>query len=191
MISVKLTKSILLSLWCLSVHCSASETGGLAKATHLEVGPCAEAKAKGRIGHCVPALTAVIVATTSSLSSRISKTGDRFGIVLTKAVEADGVAVLPEGLGGQGEVVHAKNSGAGVGGELILAARYLDLRTSRLKLRSMKTLARGKDQIDSAIAVSAIVHPIVGLFVRGGHIDFPAGSVAEAKTAEEVWIDVK
>jgi hypothetical protein len=132
----------------------------------------------------------VILATTSPLSSRISKTGDRFGIVLTKAVEADGVAVLPDGLGGEGEVVHAKSSGAGVGGELILAARYLDLRTSRLKLRSMKTLARGKDRIASAIAVSTIA-PIVGLFVRGGHIDIPAGSVAEAKTAEEVWIDVK
>jgi hypothetical protein len=190
MLTLKLMKGIPLGLLGISVSSSASETGRIAQATHVEAGTCAEAKAEGRLGYCVPALTAVVLATTSSLSSRTSKTGDRFGIVLTKAVEANGVVALPEGLGGEGEVVHAKSSGAGVGGELVLAARYLDLKTSRLKLRSMKTLARGKDQIDSAIAVS-IISPIGGLFVRGRHLDIPAGAVAEAKTAEEVWIDAK
>ena len=190
MLTLRLMKGIPLGLLCISVSSSASETGRLAQATHVEAGPCAEAKAEGRVGYCVPALTAVVLATTSSLSSRTSKTGDRFGIVLTKAVEADGVVALPEGLGGEGEVVHAKSSGAGVGGELVLAARYLVLKTSRLKLRSMKTISRGKDQIDSAIAVS-IISPIGGLFVRGRHLDIPAGAVAEAKTAQEVWIDAK
>ena len=103
-------------------------------------------------------------------------------------VELDGVTLIPLRLRGAGEVVHAKSSGAGVGGELILAARYLDLPNNRVKLRSMKLGARGKDQIDSAIALS-IISPVGSLFVRGKHIDIPAGTLAEAKTAEEVWID--
>jgi hypothetical protein len=110
--------------------------------------------------------------------------------VLTKAVEANGVVVLPQGLRGEGEVVHAKASGAGVGGELVLAARHLDLQNRRVKLRSMKILARGKDQLDIVYVVTAI-SPISGFLVRGKHIDTPAGAVAEAKTAEEIWIDAK
>jgi hypothetical protein len=190
MLTLRLTKGILLGLLCISVSSSASETGQLAQVTPAEAGSCSEAKAEGRLGYCVPALTAVVLATTSSLSSRTSKTGDRFGIVLTKAVEANGVVVLPQGLRGEGEVIHAKSSGAGVGGELILAARYLDLQNHRVKLRSMKILARGKDQMDTAYLVAAI-SPIGGLLVRGKHIDTPSGAVAEAKTAEEFWIDAK
>jgi hypothetical protein len=107
--------------------------------------------------------------------------------VLAKAVELDGAVLLPEGVRGEGEVVHAKGSGSGVGGELILAARYLLLQNTRLKLRSMKALAHGKDQIDGALAVSIAV-PVAGFLVRGKQVDVPAGTIAEAKTAEEVWI---
>ncbi len=190
MLTLRLMKGIPLGLLCISVSSSASEVDQIAQATNVEAGPCAAAKVEGRLGYCVPALTAVVLATTSSLSSRTSRTGDRFGIVLTKAVEANGVVVLPQGLTGEGEVVHAKASGAGVGGELVLAARHLDLQNGRVKLRSMKILARGKDQIDTAFVVAAI-SPIGGLLVRGKHIDTPAGAIAEAKTAEEVWVDAK
>lgn len=188
MFALRLMKGVQLGLLCISVSSSLSETPGLAHTTPLETGICAAAKAEGRQGHCVPALTTIVLATTSSLSSRVSKTGDRFGLVLAKPVEADGVAVLQEGLRGEGEVVHAKSAGAGVGGELILAARYLELQNGRVKLRSMKIVARGKDQIDTAFAF-AMISPIGGLLVRGKHIDIPAGALAEAKTAEDVWID--
>lgn len=182
-----LTRGLFSGFVLFSASSGASETGPSELPAQVALGPCAQAISEGRLGRCVPALTPVVLATTSPLSSRTSKTGDRFEVVLAKAVELDGAVLLPEGVRGEGEVVHAKGSGSGVGGELILAARYLLLQNTRLKLRSMKALAHGKDQIDGALAVSIAV-PVAGFLVRGKQVDVPAGTIAEAKTAEEVWI---
>lgn len=84
-----------------------------------------------------------------------------------------------------GEVVHAKKTGVGVGGELILAARFIDFRGQQIRLRSMQLGGKGKDNQALAFAVGATLGP-PALFIRGKHIEVPEGSLATAKTAAQV-----
>jgi hypothetical protein len=90
-----------------------------------------------------------------------------------------------------GEVVHAKKSGgSGAAGELVLAARYLDVDGRRLRLRSLKLVPKSTSNVDAVhalnIASSAAPVPIalVGFLITGGQAVVPQGTQAQAKTAE-------
>jgi hypothetical protein len=97
-----------------------------------------------------------------------------------------------------GEVVHAKKAGgSGTAGELILAARYLQIGERRLQLRSMRLAVAGKgavgavDAFNAASVVSPLPVGLLGFAVTGSNIDVPAGSIAVAKSAQEfVFVDV-
>ena len=83
-----------------------------------------------------------------------------------------------------GEVVHAKKAGgSGAPGELVLAARYVDVNGRRLGLRSMHLSAVGQDHRGIVVAASVAVSAFA-LLVRGGETTITAGARAEAKTAE-------
>lgn len=99
----------------------------------------------------------------------------------------DGQQLIPAGVTGMGEVVHAKKTGVGVGGELVLAARYLDFNGQQIKLRSMQVGGQGKDNQALTFAVGATVG-LPALFIRGKHIVVPEGSLATAKIAAQVVI---
>jgi hypothetical protein len=94
-----------------------------------------------------------------------------------------------------GEVIHAQKSGfGGRGGELIIAARYIEAGTQRITLRSLKPLAgpyAGKNHSDAALAVSMVPYAgLVSLFITGGEIVIPAGTQALALTAVETPVTV-
>lgn len=132
----------------------------------------------------VAALTPVTIEIAAMLGSKLSKTGDTFPIRLAAPILVDGNAVIPAGTGGMGEVVHAKKGGgSGAPGELVLAARYLDVDGRRLRLRSLHVTAVGKDRIGEA-GVVGVTFGVIGLLVTGGESIVPEGSIAEAKTAE-------
>lgn len=133
---------------------------------------------------CLPALTEVLIKIDQPLSSRSSVTGEGFAISLVSDVTRDGKVMIPAGTQGKGEVVHAKKTGLGVGGELVLAARYLEFQGHRVRLRSMKLGGRGQDNQELAFAVGVAVG-LPAMFIRGKHIDIPAGALAVAKTAED------
>jgi hypothetical protein len=149
---------------------------------------CAVAVAKKLQGTCIPSLTPVRIELTEALSSRTSVTGQTFGISLAYPVVIDGRELIPAGTKGRGEIIHAKKTGVGVGGELVLAARYLNLGNRQLRLRSMKFNGAGRDQQDLAFA-AAVAVGLPALFIRGKHIDVPMGAFADAKTAEAFWLD--
>ena len=149
---------------------------------------CAVAVAKKLQGTCIPPLTPVRIELAEALSSRTSITGETFAISLAYPVVIDGREVVPAGAKGGGEIIHAKKTGAGVGGELVLAARYLSLGDRQLRLRSMKLNGAGRDQQGLAFAVGVAVG-LPALFIRGKHIDVPTGAFADAKTAEAFWLD--
>ncbi len=150
--------------------------------------PCRAAVAANRSGTCLPALTRVILELRDAASSRTSTTGDRFKLALSSPVVVDGHVLIPAGTPGEGEIVHAKKTGVGVGGELVLAARFLELGNQKIRLRSMHLTGEGKDQQGLAFAVGAAVG-LPALFIRGKHIDVPVGALAEAKIADDAWID--
>lgn len=137
---------------------------------------------------CVPALTQLIISLDAPISSRTAKTGESFTFSLAEPILLNGEIVVPAGAKGVGEVVHAKGTGLGVGGELVLAARTLDVYGKPVRLRSMKFGVTGKDQQDLAFAVGVAVG-LPALFIRGKHIDIPQGAIAGAKLAEDLILD--
>ena len=149
---------------------------------------CAVAVAKKLQGTCIPPMTSVRIELAEALSSRTSITGETFAISLAYPVVIDGREVVPAGAKGRGEIIHAKKTGVGVGGELVLAARYLSLGDRQLRLRSMKLNGAGRDQQGLAFAVGVAVG-LPAMFIRGKHIDVPTGAFADAKTAEAFWLD--
>jgi hypothetical protein len=137
----------------------------------------------------LPAATPIVIAIEAQVGSKVSQTGQSFPIRLAQPVMVDGIEVLPAGLKGEGQVVHAKKGGmAGSAGELVLAARYLDLGGRRIELRSFKfieegdqLLSRGKDNVDLASATNAVIGPL-GFLIGGGNTLIEPGTLASAKT---------
>lgn len=139
----------------------------------------------------VPALTPIEIAVDAELGSKISTSGQMFPLHLASAIIVDGKEIVPAGTQGQGEVVHAKKAGgSGAPGELVLAARYLQIGERRLKLRSMRIGQVGKDAVNGVTAFNAVAAAtlppvsIIGFAVTGRNVIYPAGTVAAAKTAE-------
>ena len=130
----------------------------------------------------------ILIAIDREVGSKVSATGDVFPIRLAEPVVVDGVELLPAGIAGEGQVVHAKKGGmAGAAGELLLAARYLDHGGRRIELRSFKfieagdeSLTRGKDNVGLASATNAVIGPL-GFLIGGGNTIIAPGTVATAK----------
>ena len=144
----------------------------------------------------IPARTMVEIEILDRVNSKLSKTGERFAISLAEPLTIDGRLVAPAGTRGVGEVVHAAKAGAaGKAGELILAARYLELGDVRIPLRTFRYgRSQGKDNSGAvnagnmAAAAFLPVASVLGFLVSGGNVDIPAGTRANAQTAEEMML---
>jgi hypothetical protein len=139
----------------------------------------------------IPALTPVRLELLAPLGSKISKSGDSFPIRLAEPLVIDGTRRLPAGVAGMGEVVHAKKAGgSGAPGELVLAARYLEVCGRRLRLRSMHLSPTGTSSMNTvnALNVASAASPLpiglLGFAIHGGQVTVPTGTIADAKTAE-------
>lgn len=144
----------------------------------------------------IPALTPVRIEILATLSSKISKTADTFPIRLAQPIHIGERDVVPAGATGLGEVIHAKKSGgSGAAGELVLAARYIEVNGQHLRLRSLRLAMKGHskvgtvDAINVGSAASLLPIGLIGLFITGGQATVPQGMIADAKTAEAFTID--
>jgi hypothetical protein len=138
----------------------------------------------------VAAGTLIEIEVGEALDSSRHKRGDNFAISLHAPVTVGDALIIPAGTPGVGEVVHAERArGGGKPGELILAARYLELGGRRIPLRGMKLGAVGLDKTQKAMAIGMI--PVVGLFsfVRGGETQIPQGTLASAKLVDAFVLD--
>ncbi|HEX8668781.1 MAG TPA: hypothetical protein VF727_10470 [Allosphingosinicella sp.] len=141
-------------------------------------------------------LTPVELEITDKVSSRSAKPGDKFAIRLAEPLVVDGHILAPAGASGIGEVVHAaKGGGMGKAGELILAARYIEVGDRHIPLRTLRYgRSQGKDNSTAATAGSTVagalvpVGALVGFLVQGGEVDIPAGTRANAKIAADTAI---
>jgi hypothetical protein len=136
----------------------------------------------------VPALTPLYVRIDAELSSKKSRNGDRFPIHVDEDVRIGDVVVIPAGSVGEGEVIHAaKSGGGGKPGELLVAARFIRVGEQEIRLRSFSLGAKGRDRSDTALGTSIVLGPL-GLFVVGGVMTIPSGTVGGAKTAAEIQL---
>jgi hypothetical protein len=134
----------------------------------------------------VPALTPLYVRIDQEISSKKHKNGDRFPILIAEDVRIGEVVVIPAGSAGEGEVIHAARSNmGGKPGELIVTARFVRVGDLEIRLRSLSLGVKGRDRADESLATSIVTGPF-GLFIVGGAMIIPQGTVAGAKTAVEV-----
>lgn len=131
--------------------------------------------------------TAVVLEILDPLDSGLVKRGDKFRIRLAEPVSVEGKIVLPAGIEGQGEIVHAaKSRGGGKAGELLIAARYLQRNEAiQVRLRGMKLGGQGKDNTALAVGLSVAVG-VFAFFVQGDEIVIPPGTLAQAKIAQDI-----
>jgi hypothetical protein len=123
----------------------------------------------------IPADTPLQIEIVNAVTSKTAKTGDRFAIRLAAPLVLAGKTVLPAGSSGIGEVIHASHVTfmGNKPGELIVAARYLDINGSRLLLRGFRINQTGKKGI--------VWGETTGPIAIANNVDIPAGSIAIAK----------
>lgn len=142
----------------------------------------------------VPARTPVEIEIVETVNSKTNNSRDAFAFRLAEPLSVEGRVVAPAGTPGVGEVVHAARARAGgKAGELILAARYLDLNGTRVPLRSLRYgRSTGADNIGAVTVgnmVAAAVLPaaaVLGYLIVGGEVNIPAGTRANAQTSAEI-----
>jgi hypothetical protein len=135
----------------------------------------APAAASPRACPSIPAGTVLNIAVIDNVGSRKARSGDAFRIALADALVIDEKEVIPAGTQGMGEVIQASHPTFlhTDAGELILAARYLELEGQRLPLRGFRIIANGIRYINFLPQVSEHVE----------NVEVPAGSTATAKVA--------
>lgn len=130
----------------------------------------------------------VEVEVTQALTSKTSKPGDGFDLRVAEPVVVDDVVMIPAGVVGRGEVVHAARAGwAGKAGELILAARYLSCGDEQVPLGRLRFGAAGKSRVGSAFTASMLV-PFAGVLIVGGEVTVAPGTKGNARIAGNIAI---
>ncbi len=134
----------------------------------------------------LPAETVVRIELADAVNSKDRARGDKFAIRLAQPIVIDGKVLAPAGTPGGGEVVYAERaSGGGAPGKLVLAARYIDVGSTRVHLKAFNLAAGGESEFTEMRVASEIIGP--GVFLINGHnVLYPAGTRARAKVAEDV-----
>lgn len=138
------------------------------------------------------ALTPLRLRVEGEISSKTHVTGDKIVIILADALRVTDTLAIPAGTRGVGEVVHSAKKGmGGKAGELLIAARTLDLAPGiSIPLRSFRIApAKGTNQEGTAMGLSiaaGVVGGIASMIITGGSALIPNGSEAFAKTAANV-----
>lgn len=136
----------------------------------------------------VPANTTVELEILDLLNSSQQKRGDKFRLRVAEPLVLDGVTLIPSGIQGMGEVVHAAAArGGGAPGELLIAARWLDIDGQSLRLRGLKLGVTGGDNSGMALGVSFAAGPFA-MYIRGREIEIPAGTRVNARLADDATL---
>lgn len=138
----------------------------------------------------IPAGLTVEIAIDRPLDSKTTQAGNRFPILLAAPIVSEGRELLPAGVRGEGEVVHAERARAGgKAGEMILAARYLDCNGTRIALGYFRMGGAGRGAAGGSMAVGLVV-PFGNMLVSGENYRVAKGALATARTRAETRIDV-
>lgn len=132
----------------------------------------------------LPAGTLVALRVDQDLKSQTSKRGDKFSISLAHDIWLNDRIAIPAGTKGVGEVIHSSGKGfGGRAGELIVAARYLEVNGQQIPLKNFKLGVAGADNAHAAL-FSSLAIPIAGMFVTGTSATIGIGQLAQAKLAQ-------
>jgi hypothetical protein len=133
----------------------------------------------------LPTGTVVLLRLETALSSKTATPGQVVAFTVARAVSSAGQEIVAAGVPVQGEVIHAaKARWGGKPGELVLAARRMQLASGAVKLRSNLGVV-GANTVYEALVLSSLTFGL-GSFLSGGEIELPAGAFFAARTAEPI-----
>lgn len=181
-----LRRGILQVALVLSAQCALAQTPVSPMPAAVQASESAEAQVAGA-AIVLPANTVVELEMVDTISSKTSKPGDFFKLKTALPVQRDGIEIIPAGTPVVGQVVHAQAArGGGKAGELIVAARYIELPQGQIKLRSGFG-ATGQDKTNDAL-VAAVLFGVIGMLVRGKDLELPAGHALSARLSADSTI---
>jgi hypothetical protein len=132
----------------------------------------------------VPAGTALLIEILDTVGSRHTHIGGHFRIRLAEPLVIDGQVAIAAGATGEGEVIQAKAATfSGSPGELILAARYLDIGDVRVPLRGFRISRSGASGTSFVFTGASAM-----MLQHGSNLEVPAGSKADAKVAADTSV---
>ncbi len=136
----------------------------------------------------LPANTSVLIEIRESVNSRSRVRGDKFPIALAAPIVINGKLALKSGARGWGEVVYAEPGGmGGKAGKLVLAARYLEVNGTLVRLKALNLSGSG-DADFWAMQGAAAAIGVGALFIGGKNMEYPEGYKGVAKIAEDVTV---
>lgn len=142
----------------------------------------------------IPTGTVVAVELNQEVTTKVQKTGDEIELRLAAPLVVDGQLILRAGTPGVGSVIEAAKPGlGGKPAKLVLSATYLRDGRIQVPLQGLQLAAAGKDNTNTAQAIGLTglaFGPLgfVGFAVKGGDVDFPAGTGATAKVASDIFL---
>jgi len=136
----------------------------------------------------LPANTSVLIEIRESVNSRNRVRGDKFPIALAAPIVIDGKLALKSGARGWGEVVYAEPGGmGGKAGKLVLAARYLEVNGTQVRLKALNLSGSGAADFWAMQGAAAAIG-VGALFIGGKNMEYPEGYKGVAKIAEDVTV---
>lgn len=178
-----LRRGILPVALILSSHCALAQTEASTVPAASPTPAQAEATAPGTVV-VLPANTVVELEMVDTISSKTSKSGDFFKLKTALPIQRDGIDIIPAGTPVVGQVVHAQAArGGGKAGELIVAARYIELPQGQIKLRSGFG-ATGQDKTNDAV-VAAVLIGVFSMMIKGKDLELPAGHALSARLSAD------
>lgn len=130
-------------------------------------------------GPVVPKNTIVAITLTQEVSSATAQRGDKFTIKLEQPIKFGEQVVIPAGVAGVGEVVHAQPKGnGGRPGEILVAARYLEFEGRQIPLKGFQLSAGGTDLSSASLWALGLV--------KGSETTLPVGAGGPAKLAQDL-----
>lgn len=144
----------------------------------------------------LPALTPLRLQVIGEVSSKTHVKGDKVEIVLAEALTISPTLAIPAGTRGVAEVIHSAKGGmGGKAGELLVAARHLELALGvQIPLRSFRLApVGGKNNEGLAMGLSiagGVAGGIAAMVITGGSARIADRSEAFAKTAADVDLPI-
>jgi hypothetical protein len=144
----------------------------------------------------LPALTPLRLRVIGEISSKTHVKGDKVEIVLAEPLQVSGTLAIPAGTRGVAEVIHSAKGGmGGKAGELLIAARSLDLSPDvHIPLRSFRLAAiagKNNEGLAMGLAVAGgLTGGIAAMVMTGGSARIPDRSEAFAKTSADADLPI-
>lgn len=138
----------------------------------------------------IPENTILNIELTEEISSKKAHKGDRVPLTLQENVIVNDVIVIPAGTTVEGYVTEARSSGKfGRSGKLEFSINSVKS-LNGVSIPLEYTIKKQAGDDGGAVAVAAAVTLVGGFFMKGKNVNFPAGSVFEARVTSDTSLNV-